>query len=250
MLRDVHGQRRLSHARPRRDDDHLGFVQSIRHPVELGKAGGNSGDAAAPLIELLDRLDRLHHLVLHRQDLAFEAIFADGENLLLHFIEEIVHFILFLEGTPDAFRAGRDDLAQNVFVPDDFEVVTDVGGRGHERVEIRYQRRAADRFKQISVAQNLGERDQVDGLACVPKIDKGIENCLVRGHVKIIGGDFLNDFRDRVARRDQHRAKHALLGFHAVRRGAVNILRRTCWRIGKNFSVASRRRTSASAISR
>src|ERR1700757_3983465 len=35
-----------------------------------------------------------------------------------------------------------------------------------------------------------------------------------------------------------------------MRRGPVNILRRTCWRNGDNFFAASRRRTSASAISR
>src|SRR5438046_8975592 len=35
-----------------------------------------------------------------------------------------------------------------------------------------------------------------------------------------------------------------------MRRGTVNILRRTCARNGNNFFAASRRRTSASAISR
>src|SRR5438046_4147351 len=35
-----------------------------------------------------------------------------------------------------------------------------------------------------------------------------------------------------------------------MRRGTVNILRRTCVRNGNNFFAASRRRTSASAISR
>src|SRR5580765_7635363 len=35
-----------------------------------------------------------------------------------------------------------------------------------------------------------------------------------------------------------------------MRRRSVNILRRTCWRNGNNFFAASRRRTSASAISR
>ena len=35
-----------------------------------------------------------------------------------------------------------------------------------------------------------------------------------------------------------------------MRRRSVNILRRTCWRNGNNFFAASRRRASASAISR
>ena len=58
MLRDIHRQRRFSHARSRRDDDHLGFVQAVGHPIELGEASGNPGDSAATLVELLDRFDR------------------------------------------------------------------------------------------------------------------------------------------------------------------------------------------------
>src|SRR6202011_4177356 len=57
--------------------------------------------------------------------------------------------------------------------------------------------------------------------AGIPKIDQDIEDGLMRRNVKIIGGDFFDDLRDRIARRDQHRAKDALLGFATVRRGAM-----------------------------
>src|SRR6516162_4205042 len=70
----------------------------------------------------------------------------------------------------------------------------------------------------------------------------------MRGNVKIFLVNFLDTFRDRLTRRDKHRTENALLGFYAMRRRSVNILRRTCWRNGNNFFAASRRRTSASAI--
>ena len=164
VLGDVHRQRRLTHARPRRDHDHLAVVQAVRHAIQLDEASRDSGDPAAALPELLDRLERAHDLLLHAGHLAFETILADGEDLLLHFIEEVVHLVLFLVGTPDAFRAGGDDLPQNKFLADDLEVVGHVRGRRHERVEIRDEGAAADRVEHVSITQRLRESNQVDAL--------------------------------------------------------------------------------------
>src|SRR6267378_711513 len=250
VLGNVHRQRSFSHARPRRDYDHFRSVHSARHPIEFDKAGRDSGDAAFTLIKFFDRLDRFHHLVLHRKHLAFEPVFADGENFLFYFVEKVSDLVLFFVSATNALGGGGDNGAQNVFVPDDLEVVTDVRGGRHEGEETRYQRRAADCFEQIPIAQHLGERDQIDRLAGVPKIDKDRVDSLVRGNVEVFLVNFLNDFGDRVPRRDQHRAEHALLGFHAVRRCAVNILRRTCWRSGKNSSAVSSRPASAGPIAR
>src|SRR5207249_12246425 len=49
---------------------------------------------------------------------------------------------------------------------------------------------------------------------------------------------------------DEHRHVDALLGFRAVRRRSVNILRRTCWRIAKNSAAILSRWTAASAVAR
>ena len=147
VLGDIHSQRRLSHAGPRRDHDHLGFVQPVGHPIQLGKPRRDSSDAAAPLVELLDRFDRFHDLVLHGEDLAFETVFADRKNFLFYFVEQVVHFVLFFERAPDALGAGCDDLTKDVFVADDFEVVGDVRRRRDKREQTRHGRRPADSFK-------------------------------------------------------------------------------------------------------
>ena len=81
-------------------------VQATGHAIELDEAGRKAGEAALLFLEFFDRLDRVHDLVFHGQDLALEAIFADRENLLLHFVEQVVDFILLLVGTARAFGAG------------------------------------------------------------------------------------------------------------------------------------------------
>ena len=159
MFGNVHGQRGLAHAGARCDHDHLSGVQSAGHAVELNEAGGNSGDPAFALVKFLDRLDRFHHLVLHREHLPFEAVFTDRKDSLLYFIEKVAHFVLFLVGAAHALGGSGNDLAQNVFVADDLEVVADVRGSRHKGKQASDKRGAADTLEQISIAQHLRERD-------------------------------------------------------------------------------------------
>src|SRR5438046_9768602 len=72
----------------------------------------------------------------------------------------------------------------------------------------------------------------------------------MRRNVEVFLVNFLDHFGDRVTRRNEHRTEHALLGFYAVRRCAVNILRRTCGRSGKNSAAVSSRPASAGPIAR
>ncbi len=147
MLGNVHRQRGLSHARTRRDHDHFRRMHSAGHAIEFDKAGRDSGDAPFALVKFFDRFDRFHYLVLHREHLAFEPIFADGKNSLFYLVEKISDFVLLFVGATDAFGGGGDDGAQNVFVPDDLEVITDVCGGRHEGEKAGHQRGATDRFE-------------------------------------------------------------------------------------------------------
>src|SRR6266436_610504 len=72
----------------------------------------------------------------------------------------------------------------------------------------------------------------------------------MRRDVEVFLVNFLDHFGDCVPWRNEHRTEHALLGFYAVRRSAVNILRRTCWRSGKNSAAVSSRPTSAGPVAR
>src|SRR5213596_172398 len=225
-------------------------METAGHSVELNKSGGDSGDAAFTLVQLLNRLDGVHHLVFHREQLAFETVFAHGENALFHFVEQIVYLVLFLVSTAHALGGGGNDFPQDVLVANDVEVVADVRGGRNKGEQTCNERRAANAVEKMSITQHLSKRDQVDRLRRVPKIDENIVDRPVRRDVEVFFVNFFDAFCDSFTRGDQHRPQNALLRVNALRRGAVNILRRTCWRNGDNFFAASRRRTSASAISR
>src|SRR5207237_7559836 len=92
--------------------------------------------------------------------------------------------------------------------------------------------------------------NQIDGLSRATLFHQDLKDRLMRRNVKVFLFDFFDAFRDDVLRRDQHRAEHALLGFDAMRWGAVNILCRTCGRVLKNSSATLLRQASVSAISR
>src|SRR6266567_6469360 len=107
-------------------------METAGHSVELNKPGGDSGDAAFTLIQLLNRLDRVHHLVFHREQLAFEAVVAHGENALFHFVEQIVYLVLFLVSAANTLGGSGNDFKQNVLVTNNIEVVADVCGGWNE----------------------------------------------------------------------------------------------------------------------
>src|SRR5207249_3813435 len=97
------------------------------------EAAGDTSDTTFALIELLDRLDCFHHLIFHGKHLAFEAVVAHGENALFYFVEKIIYLVLFLVGTPDALGRSGNDLAQDVFVANDLQVVLKIRRRRNER---------------------------------------------------------------------------------------------------------------------
>ena len=143
-------------------------------------------------------------MLLHGKHLAFETVFAHGENPLLHFVEQVIDLVLLFVRATHALGGGRNDLAQNVFVANDFEVVPDVRCRRNEREQLSYEHRAADAIEEVPIAEHLCERDQVNALSGVPKIDKNVVDGSVRRDIEIFLVNFLDAFRDCFTRRDEH----------------------------------------------
>ena len=54
VLGDVDGERGLAHGGAGGDDDELALLQAAGHAVELGEVGGQAGDFAALLVEVVD----------------------------------------------------------------------------------------------------------------------------------------------------------------------------------------------------
>ena len=119
---------------------------------------------------------------------------------MFYFVEKIVHLVLFLVSAPNTLCRGSDDFAQNVFVANDVEVVLHVRRRWDEREQARDKCGAAHAFEQIPITQHLRERDQVDRLPRVPKVNKDVVDGLVRRDIKVFFVNFLDALPDCFAR--------------------------------------------------
>jgi hypothetical protein len=86
----------------------------------------------------------------------------DLKNLLLDLVDPRLHVVLLLEGSRDDVVRRADELAQQVFFPDDVDVMLDVGGGRHTRDQIAQVGRAANFLKLVLVLQPLRQRDEVD----------------------------------------------------------------------------------------
>src|SRR5436190_15824965 len=129
MFRDVHGKRGLAHAWPSGNDNHLGGVQSAGESIQFDETSREPGNSTTALPKFFDRFERPHHLFFHGQELARETIVADLENIMFYFVEQRPHFTLFLVSAAYPFGASDDDLAEDVFVANDLEVVINIRGR-------------------------------------------------------------------------------------------------------------------------
>ena len=114
-------------------------------------------------------------MFLHGQELAPETIVADLENIVFYLIEKRPHFALFLVRATHAFGAGDDDLAENIFVADDLEVVIDIRCRRDKGEQAGHERGATDCFQHILVAQRLGKSNEIDRLARAPLLHQNAE---------------------------------------------------------------------------
>jgi len=91
-------------------------------------------------------------VIFHREHLAFEPIFADVENFLFHFVQQAVDLVLLFVRAADTLGGGGNDLAENLLVAYDLQIVLHVGRGRNEREQIRDERRPADAVEQIPVA--------------------------------------------------------------------------------------------------
>ena len=173
MLRDVHGKRRLSHRGAGRDDDHLARVHAVRHLIQLGVAGRQSGDHSLVLVEFLDGIDGIVDVGLDVREGTLEALLPHRKDLLLHVVDQGFHIPLLLVASCRGERADRDHAPEQVFFPQDIKVVLGIRRCRKECLELRQDSRTSNLLEQVPVSQVLGDRDQVDGLGLLPEFDQG-----------------------------------------------------------------------------
>jgi hypothetical protein len=72
-LGNVDGQSRFAHRRPSGNDDQLALLQAAGHAVELGEVGGQAGDFAALLVEVVDGPEGVLHDLVERLEALRDA---------------------------------------------------------------------------------------------------------------------------------------------------------------------------------
>ena len=187
MLGDVQGQRRLSHGRPRSQDDQLAGVQTARHFIELGEPGADPLDPLAGIEErvqaaliLIDNLCRAGQAGFHLRLAQLEQrLFGSRQNLrrLLFAGDAAVHQVLRRE----------DDLPQNRLVLHDANVAFDIEGLRQPVIERDEVTQSVAGFELVTAHQLVGQGDAVDLFTAVMDFGHAGENAAMLLYAEVVG---------------------------------------------------------------
>ncbi len=186
MLRDVQGQRRLSHRRPGRQDDQLAAMQPAAHLVELGIARADSLDALTRIEERVQpALIFLDHLRRTRQR-GFPARIAQLQQTFFGARQDLLGVFFTRQAPVHQMLRSEDDPAQERFVFDDADVTVEIENPRQPVVQ-RYQIAQAVAGFQLVVAQQfVGQRDAVDALAALVQLHHAVENAAVLLQAEVV----------------------------------------------------------------
>ena len=189
VLRDVDGQGGFAHGGPRGDDDQLALLQAAGHAIEVGEAGGQAGDFAALLVEIVDGAEGVADDDVERLQALGEAGFAHFEQLRLGLIEDADGVLALVGGLGDGGRADAHEPAQQALVLDDADVVLDDRPAGQTLSERGQIGHAADGLDLLVAGQLVGEGDDVDGAAGVDQLAHAQEDAAMRVEREVVGLD-------------------------------------------------------------
>ena len=165
------------HRRTCGDDAQVSFLEPRRHPIEIGEARRDTGDARTGRLTLLDLLEGLPQNVLD-PDKAFALMAVRNlEDLGLGDVEKFFYIALALVIHVANDRRGPiHQPTEQGFFANDVRVVLDVG-RGRNGIHQRSQVVQASRcFELAGLLEFLRDRDGVDDVATLEKPRHRMEN--------------------------------------------------------------------------
>ena len=113
MLGDVDRERGLAHRRPRGEHHHVAGLEARGHAIEVDEAGRHTRDVVRVVGHFADAIHELDGKRVHALEtlLQARAFFADVEDLLFGFVEDLVdRLALRVEGVGRDFFAGDTSL--------------------------------------------------------------------------------------------------------------------------------------------
>ncbi|MCY1217862.1 hypothetical protein D9M72_297920 [compost metagenome] len=188
VLGDVDRQRGLAHRRTRGQHDHVARLQARGHLVEVVEARAHARDVVRVLGHLGHAVEQLDHQGIHALEALLHprAFFADVEDLLLGFVQDLVdRLALRIEGVGGDLVGGGHELAQDGALAHDLGVAPDVARARHvlrERVQVD---QPADVVGLAEVLQLLEDRDHVGRLAGIDQPADGRVDQLVLMAVEV-----------------------------------------------------------------
>ena len=131
MLGDVQDERGFAHTGPGGDQNQVGALKPAGQFIQIGKAGGQAGDAAFGLVHFIDLVERAEDDFLDRLEVLARLARRHFEDLLLGGVQHPIHFLRL--GITHGGDIGRraDQAAQQAFFLYDLGVVGDVRRRRH-----------------------------------------------------------------------------------------------------------------------
>ncbi len=187
VLRDVDSEGGFAHGGPRGDDDELGLLEAAGHAIEFGEMGGEAGDLAAFLIEVVDGFEGAGDDVVHARKAAGDAFFGNFEERGFGGVEDFEGFFALVGGAGDGGGADVDELAEKGFVLDDADVFFDGEAAGQAFGEGGEPGDAADGFDFLAAGELFAEGDDVDDVVAVDELAHAGEDALMGGEGEVIG---------------------------------------------------------------
>ena len=219
VLGDVADERALAHRRARRDDDQVARLKAAGDLVEPLEAGGGAGQRRALDREPMELVELLDEHLLDRPEVLLAVVARHLEHRLLGQLHELARRSAVADhALLDLIRALQQAPQQRVLAHD-LRVAARVARGRHEARELIDARRAADLLELAPLAQAVGDREHVHGLALVVEREHRLIDQAVAFPVEVLRAQPLLDHqRIQRAVREQDRSQHRLLGVEVVRR--------------------------------
>ena len=130
-------------------------------------------------MKILNARNRLPDQFLHRGSGFTCPLLIDLLDLALHLIEQPRHFALMLIRLTHNLSAGAHGFAQEIFLPDNIEVILQICRRRHGVHESGEISHAAHGLELFFVREKLFECDDINRLLCLVQVQHRLEDHLV-----------------------------------------------------------------------
>ena len=152
---------------------------------------GDSGDGVAPLVELLQAVERRLQKVIQRRQRVRGATLSHVKHQLFGLVQRGCHIIGQAIAKVGDFLGYSNEAAQQGVLFHDAGVLTCVGCGGRTSLERHQQGRAPNGVEEIGAPQLLGHGDEIDGLTTSIERHDRLEHVAVGWLVEVGGGGAL-----------------------------------------------------------